>query len=227
MYPHRIRLRGPWDCEPLAAAAAPRRVTMPCRWGEAGLVDFGGRVRCRRRFGYPGRIDPHERIWLTLEGAADRVELWLNGTALGRHSGERPLEFEVTALLGSRNELVVDVEGPADRGGLWGEVALEVRCRAYLRGVRAWLAGATELRVAGEVVGDADGPLELYLIYERRTVAYAPAAADPAGVPFHLAGEVPAVVAGQAGPVKVDLVNGATVWYTWEQVLTPLARPPA
>src|SRR5712692_2946039 len=100
MYPHRLRLRGPWDCVPLALAAGPaapsRRVLMPCRWGEVGLADLGGRVRCRRRFGYPGRIDSHERVWLTLDGADERVELWLNGTALGQHSGDRPLEFEIT-----------------------------------------------------------------------------------------------------------------------------------
>ena len=46
MYPHRIRLRGPWECQPLARAGdvpepsrPPFRVTMPCRWREAGLGD--------------------------------------------------------------------------------------------------------------------------------------------------------------------------------------------
>ena len=71
MYPHRIRLRGPWDCEPLARLAPgasdgalppPGRMTLPCRWAEGGLTDFAGRVRFRRRFGYPGRIDAHERV---------------------------------------------------------------------------------------------------------------------------------------------------------------------
>ena len=39
MYPHRIRLRGPWDCEPLSGAAGPLRMNLPCRWAEGGLRD--------------------------------------------------------------------------------------------------------------------------------------------------------------------------------------------
>src|SRR5262245_97069 len=66
MYPHRIRLRGPWECQPLAPdGPPPRRVTLPCRWADGGLGDFRGPVRFRRRFGYPGRLDAHERVWLT------------------------------------------------------------------------------------------------------------------------------------------------------------------
>ena len=52
MYPHRIRLRGPWECEPLARAEGadmplppPCRMTMPCRWSAGGLAEFAGRVR--------------------------------------------------------------------------------------------------------------------------------------------------------------------------------------
>src|SRR5947209_8112469 len=124
MYPHRIRLRGPWECEPLerrppeASAVPPMlfRVTMPCRWAEAGLADFPGRVRFRRRFGYPGRIDAHERVWLTFAGVADRAEVWLNGVRLGDHQGPGAFVFEVTSLLSERNELVVEVEGGADGG---------------------------------------------------------------------------------------------------------------
>jgi beta-galactosidase/beta-glucuronidase len=136
MYPHRIRLRGPWECEPLARLGADdraepppaRRMTMPCRWGEAGLADFAGRVRFRRRFGYPGRIDSHERVWLTFAGIEAVAEVRLNDHFLGRREGkDGPFEFEVTPLLQARNELIVDVEAASDRGGLWGEVALEVR----------------------------------------------------------------------------------------------------
>jgi hypothetical protein len=143
MYPHRIRLRGPWECEPLArmmvhsggrveTVTGPLppgcRMTMPCRWSEGGLGDFAGRVRFRRRFGYPGRIDAHERVWLTFAGVDAVAEVQLNGHFLGRHEGADPFEFEVTALLQSRNELVVDVEAPAGNGGLWGEVVMEIRC---------------------------------------------------------------------------------------------------
>src|SRR5947209_4237290 len=87
-YPHRIRLRGPWKSEPLSQG-----------------------VRRTRRFGYPGRIDADERVWLTFSGVGGRVTVSLNGQALGSHDGAAPFEYEVTSLLRVRNELVMEVEG--------------------------------------------------------------------------------------------------------------------
>ncbi len=217
MYPHRIRLRGPWECEPLAGGPAVR-VTMPCRWGEAGLASLGGRVRCRRRFGFPGRIDSHERVWLTVAGVSDRAALVLNGTPLGQADGATPAEFDVTSLLVSRNELSAEVEGPAEGGGLWGEVALEVRCTAFLRGVRPRVDGRGVLHVEGTVVGTADGPLDLYVILGRRPLVEAQVTAEPAGRLFHLQARLPQGEPAEA--VQVDLVNGAAVWYTSVQGLT-------
>src|SRR5260370_35259247 len=119
MYPHRIRLRGPWECEPLARFVigtdgrketvttnlpAPLRMTMPRRWSEAGLNDFSGRVRFCRHFGYPGRLDEHERVWLTFAGVDATAEIWLNGQFLGRLEGSRPFHFEVSKLLGNHND---------------------------------------------------------------------------------------------------------------------------
>ncbi len=192
---------------------------MPCRWSEAGLARLGGRARCRRRFGFPGRIDPHERVWLTVAGVSDRAAIALNGTPLGRAEGAAPVEFDVTALLLPRNELIAEVEGPAESGGLWGEVALEVRCTAFLRDVRAWI-GRAELHVAGTVVGSADGPLDLYAILDRRPLVEGRVRAEPAGRAFHLQAPVPEMEReGQPITVQVDLVNGATVWYTIVQEL--------
>src|SRR6266446_4224520 len=142
MYPHRIRLRGPWECEPLARFVmgadgrkeeiatnlpSPRKITKPCRWNEGGLNDFSGRVRFRRHFGYPGRVDDNERVWLTFAGVEATAQIWLNGQFLGRQTGPRPFEFEVTKLLGNRNDLRVDIKGDSIKGGLYGEVALEIR----------------------------------------------------------------------------------------------------
>ncbi len=240
MYPHRIRLRGPWECEPLARADGgplppPCRLTLPCRWGTA-LPHFAGRVRFRRRFGYPGRLDAHERVWLTFGGIETRAEVALNGVALGRHEGEGPFEFEVTDLLRPRNELVVEVEGPAETAGLCGEVALEVRCTAYLRGVRLWAEAdddGVRVHAAGEVVGTAERPLDLYLLVGRFTAAYAAVPATPGGEPFHLVsdklggvgGPAQGADLGDAADAQVDLVNGAAVWYTIAQRLT-LRRAP-
>ena len=191
-------------------------MTLPCRWADGGLLGFAGRVRFRRRFGYPGQIDDWERVWLTFEGASDRATIRLNGADLGAHVGDGPFEFEVTRLLQPRNELVVDVEGTAERGGLWGETALEVRCTAYLRDVQVWMEAA-KLHAAGQVVGAAERPLDLYVLLDGSTVAYTTATAAPAGAPFHIIAEKSPPSSGQGGrPVmaQVDLVNGAVVWYT-------------
>jgi hypothetical protein len=231
-YPHRIRLRGPWECEPLRAAAAgaplpaPRHVTLPAGWGEAGLPGFAGVVRFRRRFGYPGRIDPYERVWLTCAGVTGTAEVWLNGRPLGRHEG--PFEHEVTALLRPRNELVAEVEAADDRGGLSGEVALEVRRTAFLRNLRAWLAGdgaGVRLHVAGEVVGTSERPLELYALLGGRTVAYAGAEAAPEGRPFQLASEVLEEGQRQARLARVDLVDGAVIWSAAEVAVDAPGTP--
>ncbi len=216
-YPHRIRLRGPWDCEPLERQPLgdlppPRRMTLPCRWADGGLPDFTGRVRFRRRFGCPGQIDDWERVWLTFEGAPDRAVVRLNGADLGEHAGDGSFEFDATRLLRLRNELVVDVDGTAERGGLWGETALEVRCTAFLREVRVWVEGA-DLHAAGLVVGEAERPLDLYVLLDGSTTAYTTVAAAPAGTPFHIIADRPPPP-GQPAVVQVDLVNGAVVWYT-------------
>src|SRR5262249_24513061 len=146
---------------------------------DCGLSDFTGTVRFARRFGYPGRIDDYERVWLTFAGVAGVAAVCLNGTALGSCDG--PYEFEVTRLLSERNLLRVDVEGSGGDAGLWGEVALEVRRTAFLRNLSVTSGDA--LKVSGEVAGTADGPLELYVLLDNRTVAYA---TGKPGKPFEI-----------------------------------------
>jgi hypothetical protein len=235
MYPHRIRLRGPWSCEPLARLPsasnlplpAAFRAALPCRWRDAGLAGFAGHVRFRRRFGYPGRIDDYERVWLTFAGATGSVEIQLNEHTLPYLSNsvwERgAAEFDVTSLLRARNELIIDVESPDDAGGLWGEVALEVRCTAYLRDLCLRLArDPPVLYVTGQVVGTCDGQLELYAVMNRFTVAYAKVQPAPHGQVFHLVSEaLPLDDTDEEHWVRVDLIKGACVWYTFEALLPP------
>jgi hypothetical protein len=193
-------------------------MTLPCRWADGGLRDFAGRVRFTRRFGYPGRIDDFERVWLTVAGVEETADLSLNSTRVGSVSSkDSPFETDVTALLCQRNELVVDVDGGVD-GGLWGEVALEVRCLAFLGDIRLKsLPGA--LQIEGKVFGPAERTLELYAVLGRRTADYATVTPSPAGTPFRLSAELPAVAdADEPVLLKVDLVNGAMVWYTFEHV---------
>lgn len=228
MYPHRIRLRGPWECEPLlhrgdsAELPPPCRITMPCRWSEGGLPGFTGRVRFRRAFGYPGRIDAHERVWLTFAGIVGRAEVQLNNSALGCICAAS--EFDVTSLLRPRNELAIEIECSSDQENLWEEVALEVRCTAFLRDLHpvAVVNGdSVDLRVTGQVVGVAERPLELYLLLERSVVGYQVVTAAAEGQAFEIvAPDLPADPWRDSEgkfrdlPVQIDLVNGAVVWYT-------------
>lgn len=228
-YPHRIRLRGPWDYEPLARAAGdrrplplPGRVTMPARWRDGGLSDFAGRVRFRRRFGYPGRIDAGEHVWLTGRAVAGGGAVALNDVPLLPAVGPEPWEVEVTAHLCERNELVIDVDGGSD-GGLPGEVALEVRALAYLRGVAARVQDG-QVVVTGAVVGTCNELLELYLVADRSPAGYQPL--QPPALPARFELSTPARHAdGSAvGTVVVELVRGAVRWYRVAIDLSVLAR---
>lgn len=231
VYPHRIRLRGPWDCEPLTSVNGTvpplSRVLMPCRWHETSLPNFTGRVRYRRRFGYPGRIDDVERVWLTFAGANDCADVTLNGVALGCcDKPSEPFEFEITRLLQARNEVVVEIAGTAPSAGLWGEVALEIRRTAFLRGM-VFDANITEdtvqLTARGEVVGSADGLLELYLLLDRSTKAYKTVTAPGDATAFAIVSEAIPLAQWRSlspAPVLLDLVQGAVVWYRVQQTLT-------
>ncbi len=179
-YPHRIRLRGPWRSEPA-----------------------GGGVRWLRGFGYPGRIDADERVWLTLAGIMGRVDVSLNGEALGSHEGATAFESDVTSRLRPRNELALRM---ANGGEAIGEVALEIRKTAYLRRVQAKATGP-RIRVRGEVVGSAERPLELYVLLDAHTAHYAMIEPAMEGRAFEV------VIEGTGQQIRVELVDGASVWY--------------
>jgi glycosyl hydrolase family 2 len=235
MYPHRIRLLGPWDCEPLVrhgdgSLPAKFTMTMPCRWGERGLSDFAGKVRFRRRFSWPGRLDAHEHLWLTFQGVEGRAEIALNGQpVIQTEYSTGTLEFEITSLVKARNELIAILEADSDRGGLWGEVALEVRCPAFLRNVQCqkFIEHAqSRLRLAGEVVGTHDRPLELYVLWNRRTILYHTIETAAGGKAFDLTTEPLPIEVQRDLPqtenenlVTLDLVDGGIIWYRWETVI--------
>ncbi len=192
-------------------------MTMPRRWAEGGWPDFAGRARFRRHFSFPAQLDAHERVWLTFEGVHVSADVTLNGAALG-HSANGPFEFEVTALLHSRNELLVEVEGPTD-GGLWGEVALEIRCPAFLRDIVShWENG--RLRVSGVAAGCAERLLEWYVLLDGSTVGYGTIEPTAAGTPFAvLADEKSAKPDAEERHLRVDLVNGGSLWYQFDKLI--------
>jgi hypothetical protein len=170
-------------------------------------------VRFLRRFGYPGRIDPFERIWLTFAGIEQTAETTLNGVALGTLTGFG--EFDVSTILRLRNELIVDVEATTDRGGLWGEVAMEVRRTAFLKDVVVRWSGS-RLEATGAVVGVAERPLELYAILGRYNVGYG---VVEAGQRFVLTTDD--IAEREPAPLRIELVDGGVIWYAVEQPLPP------
>ncbi|HEX4592047.1 MAG TPA: hypothetical protein VH120_19085, partial [Gemmataceae bacterium] len=153
MYPHRIRLRGPWEAEPLDPPGETRRVTMPASLAECGLGDYR-RVRFRRRFGRPRQIDAHERVWLVGEGIVGRGSVKLNGFNIGE-IGPGTFEFLVPEELAERNELTIELTADSPDDGLRGDVALEIRCSAYLRAVRSCAGDGGRLRIGGDVAGES------------------------------------------------------------------------
>jgi hypothetical protein len=226
MYPHRIRLVGPWEFDTLSvdgwgrdgSTPAAGRVSVPVRWADMGLADFSGAVRFRRKFGRPRRLDDWERVWLTCDGVTGRSSWRLNGADLQPPApADGRVEVDVTPLLQDRNELAVTVEGRGPDSGLSGEVALEVRCRAFLRHVRAAaepLAGGGAVRVEGDVVSECPAdPLEVYLLVGRQCRDYLKVGDRPV-TPFALtwAGDGPT----DGGTVRVELVCGAVVWHVVE-----------
>lgn len=202
MYPHRIRLRGPW--QGTVEGDEPRRLTVPCCLTDWGLANAP--ILLSRRFGYPGRIDAQERVWLTLAEVAGTASIKLNGQFLGEVH-DAPFESDVTALLGPRNQVEIQM-----RGERLGELAMEVRATAFLQGVRIHRAEG-KLQVEGTVSGTCDRPLELYVLVDRRNVLYR---TIDAGQAFTLALEE------EGQTVRVELVHISEVWYVVE-LPVPLA----
>jgi hypothetical protein len=186
MYPHRIRLREPWKHDDLTASEGP--------------------ICFSRRFGYPGRIDADERVWLVVEELTAPATVMLNSAALGPALGTA--EYDVTSLLLPRNEVVIEMPVTAGPGLPWQEVCLEVRRTAYLRDVRVWVEGG-QVHTSGLVVGSAEALLEVYVVADRSVAAYTSIIALDSGQPFHLSGSV----SGPVAEVRVELVQGAVVWY--------------
>ncbi len=190
MYPHRIRLRGPWNAD-------GKKVQMPGPWPDPGPV------RIARAFGYPGRIDDFERVWLVAENLHRPASVVLNGNILGDAD-----EWNVTSLLRPRNLLEIEMPTAPTAGPLWEEVVLEVRCSAYLKNVRVM---GTQL--LGEILGECSGPLEVYAMIDGRHAGYQ---MFP-GVDGVQAFAVELAETGRS--LRVDLVNISSVWFRVERTL--------
>jgi hypothetical protein len=95
---HSIRLRGPWEYQPLARAVLLAdggvslddrslppggTLVMPADWGGVLGDDYRGLVRFTRRFAQPTGLDGNSRVWLVVENVDWQAAVSLNGHALG------------------------------------------------------------------------------------------------------------------------------------------------
>ena len=130
-YPHIIRLRGPWEFEPLSGehAPPPGRIVIPCAWTESVLGSFRGTVRFRRRFHWPATLTEQERLLLHFTEIDGRATFKFNGQELDVREGD-PLSWDITKLVQPRNDLIAELEyqgaATATGGGIVRDVELHV-----------------------------------------------------------------------------------------------------
>jgi hypothetical protein len=131
MYPHVIRLRGPWECVPAdAPESEPARVTPPCDVREALGAEFRGRVHLRRSFHAPVALVANEALWLAIDSVGGPTRVTLDGALLGEIAPGRDVvwEWDITARQQTRMLLEIEVTvGEAAGGPTLGAVRLEVR----------------------------------------------------------------------------------------------------
>lgn len=199
MYPHRIRLRGPWETD--AAGRVKLPLTQPTAAGTTFL----------RRFGWRNPLANHERLFLILGDVGRDTGVTLNGHDLGR-TGDDSAEFEIGSLVRPRNQLELR---PTNALAFRGEIAVEVRATAFLRDITL-TAGAGVWQVVGRVVGPPVENLELYLIRAGRHADYRVAESRPDGWPFALSAEPPEAPVAGALPLRLDLIHVSAVWHRHE-----------
>jgi hypothetical protein len=136
--PHTIRLRGPWNFEPLSRfvplADGSSSVTnddlplsgvieLPADWGMALGADFQGSVKFTRRFRRPTGLDAASLVNLVIDDVDWQADVSLNDrllrTVVCSQSSEPrqelhcPARFDISTLLVPQNRLSIVVTSPA------------------------------------------------------------------------------------------------------------------
>jgi hypothetical protein len=134
MYPHVIRLRGPWECTVIdesanARSAEPLRVTPPCDVREVLGDEFRGRVKLRRAFHAPMSLVANEALWLVIESIGGPACVTLDDELLAEIApSTEAWECEITGRQRQRMVLEIDLTvNDATSGPTLGAVRLEVR----------------------------------------------------------------------------------------------------
>jgi hypothetical protein len=106
LLPHRIRLRGPWDCDPQ-------------------------RQCFTRRFHQPTGLTAETQVWLVIDQASAAARIELNGTTLGQAHVGQAIRWEITADMKPHNLLAITFTDPPPvttnpTDDLIGQVSLEI-----------------------------------------------------------------------------------------------------
>lgn len=212
MYPHRIRLRGPWEAKFASSdgQSEEKRLNFPSTWA-ALPQDLNGPVRLVRNFGRPRELDENEHVWLTWSGVTATASLQFNSDLLGNaisHSGS----VEVTSHIRERNELIVEFGSPGSPGAGFGDFALEVRGPVYIEGARFVPEGSS---VEGAVRGELVKNLELYLLMFGLTVHRQLIELLPSGMAFSIPCPRPTAVpkTREFPPIRLELIEGSNLWW--------------
>lgn len=83
MYPHVIRLDGPWEYRTAGGVVRRKRMTLKNFPGNEPTQTVWGNVELARRFHWPGQLDQEESVWLLIDRAIGRTTVTLNGHILG------------------------------------------------------------------------------------------------------------------------------------------------
>jgi hypothetical protein len=188
---------------------------MPARFRDCGLSGYRS-VRFRRRFGRPRQLDAEERVWLVGEGVTGTATFYINGRRLEPYSvGADPFAFALTEPLPERNELTIDVDEGGPEAGIWGDVAIEIRRRAWLSNVKAELADGSRLTVKGAIVGEVASAFDLYVLVNGHTEAYASHGEGRFELKTNELNQGPR-------EVRLEMIHAAVVWWV-EEIEFPLA----
>lgn len=159
MYPHQIRLRGPWEA--VVGGRSPIRIQLPAEWDQLTLLPGNEEVNLMRHFGRPRLFDEDEKVFLICRYPGT-VAAELNGHILRiANRFQHSTEWTVTEQLKPRNVLTVALKvANLDRPP---EVTLEIRGPVYLQDVTFG-----HNNISGKVMGQFRQNLELHLLRNGR-----------------------------------------------------------
>jgi hypothetical protein len=212
MYPHRIRLRGPWDTKFTSSEGrvTEARINLPATWAALSR-DIVGPIQLVRNFGRPRELDADEHVWLIWSDVSQTGNLWFNGN-LVLDAMPKGGAFDVTSLIEGRNELTIEIGSPGSPNARLGDFALEVRGMVYLEEVQFVREGS---QVQGVVRGEPVQNLELYLLLFGETVHRQLIEASPKGVLFCIPCPRPSAVpeTSEFPPIRLELIAGSNLWW--------------